>query len=346
MKILGLRVDGFGTLSDLSVDELSPGLSVVWGPNEAGKSTLLDFVRAMLFGFPDRRSRAPGREPLRGGRHGGMLRLLDDEGVEWVVERHADTRAAVLTASDGRSGGEAELRRLLGHADAGVFASVFAFGLSELSSLATLEADEVRDLIFTAGVLGAGRSATRAVQALESRRAALVRPRADARANDLRKRLDDAERALRERRDAAQGFPAREAELRRLEEQKTAAHADRLDSGRRLRDLDRLLACRPSANRIAEAKERLEKLAVTSPGEEALLERAPQIRRLVEERSAHAVRSENLAKLGSQLDGVLDSEAKAADELGRLLEDDEDGPEPRPTSSCATSGGRSKPCAA
>ena len=76
-----------------------------------------------------------------------------------------------MTGPDGRLGGEAELHALLGGANAGLFRSIFAFGLDELTSLETLDDDDVRDLVFTAGVLGAGRSATRAMRELEIRRA-------------------------------------------------------------------------------------------------------------------------------------------------------------------------------
>ncbi len=197
MKITAIHVDGYGTLAGLDLDGLSPTLSVVYGRNEAGKSTLLDFVRAVLFGIPDRRSRQNRREPLRGGRHGGTLRLLDADGRPWILERHSDSREPVLTGPDGHLGGEAELHALLGGANAGLFRSIFAFGLDELTSLETLDDDDVRDLVFTAGVLGAGRSATRAMRELESRRATIVRPRADAAANDLRHRLDAVDSSLR-----------------------------------------------------------------------------------------------------------------------------------------------------
>ena len=39
MKLLSLRIDGFGRFHDLSMD-FSDGFNVVYGQNEAGKSTL------------------------------------------------------------------------------------------------------------------------------------------------------------------------------------------------------------------------------------------------------------------------------------------------------------------
>ena len=56
MKITGLHVDGFGVWSELEVDRLNEGVNVLYGPNEAGKTTLLEFVRSVLYGFsPARR---------------------------------------------------------------------------------------------------------------------------------------------------------------------------------------------------------------------------------------------------------------------------------------------------
>ena len=40
-------MDGFGIFSDVSVENLSPGLSIFLGENEAGKSTCLEFLRTM-----------------------------------------------------------------------------------------------------------------------------------------------------------------------------------------------------------------------------------------------------------------------------------------------------------
>ena len=54
MNFTDLQVDGFGVWSGLELRGLSPKLNVFYGPNEAGKTTLLNFVRSVLYGFtPD-----------------------------------------------------------------------------------------------------------------------------------------------------------------------------------------------------------------------------------------------------------------------------------------------------
>ena len=57
MKILSLHIDGFGKLNDRDLS-FKDGLNVVYGRNEAGKSTLHTFIRGMLFGIERQRGRA------------------------------------------------------------------------------------------------------------------------------------------------------------------------------------------------------------------------------------------------------------------------------------------------
>ncbi len=58
MKVKDIQIDGFGVWSNLSVDSLPDTMTLFYGPNEAGKTTLMQFLRAMFYGFtPDRRGR-------------------------------------------------------------------------------------------------------------------------------------------------------------------------------------------------------------------------------------------------------------------------------------------------
>ena len=126
MRIAGLEIDGFGRYADERIDDLPPGLVVLHGPNESGKSTLLAFIRAVLFGFPRRGGRENLYEPLRGGRHGGRVQLASANGA-LAVERHKGARGGVkLHFDDGRVGGAPELAELLAHVDDAVFKNVFA----------------------------------------------------------------------------------------------------------------------------------------------------------------------------------------------------------------------------
>ena len=65
MKILSIQVDGFGVWTGLKLDGLGDRLTCFYGPNEAGKTTLMQFVRTVLYGFSAERRRRY-LPPLRG----------------------------------------------------------------------------------------------------------------------------------------------------------------------------------------------------------------------------------------------------------------------------------------
>ena len=140
MRIAGWFIVGFGVFKDREVRDLPAGLTVFLGANEAGKSTLLGFVRAVLFGFPRRRAGESHYPPLAGGRHGGRLFLEGPEGFR-TVERFAGRNGFRAWTATGEEISETDLQRVLGGADDKLFRSVFAFSLSELESLRTLNAD-------------------------------------------------------------------------------------------------------------------------------------------------------------------------------------------------------------
>ena len=50
MKLLELHINGFGKIHDRTIS-FSDGINVIYGKNEAGKTTLHAFLTAMLFGL-------------------------------------------------------------------------------------------------------------------------------------------------------------------------------------------------------------------------------------------------------------------------------------------------------
>ena len=51
------RRPGLRRLDGLRIEHFSDALNVFYGPNEAGKTTLLQFIRSMLYGFSPQRRR-------------------------------------------------------------------------------------------------------------------------------------------------------------------------------------------------------------------------------------------------------------------------------------------------
>ncbi len=177
MRITDIAVNGFGVWHDRAWRGLSDGVNVFLGPNEAGKTTLMSFVRSILFGF-ERRNHPRRYEPLGGGIHGGSLGLRLEEKVI-RVERKAGrhVRGAVAVHHDGGTGDEQMLESLLGGTTRTLYHNVFAFGLEELEHFRTLEESEVASHISGAG-MGVGATRWSRVQKdLEDRRGKLFLPR-------------------------------------------------------------------------------------------------------------------------------------------------------------------------
>lgn len=143
MRITDLQVDGFGVWSGLRVGGITSGMTVFYGPNEAGKTTLLQFVRAILYGFAeDRRDRY--LPPVFGGQGGGSI-VLNGRTGEYHVQRLVSPGRAIdeegqlnLIGDDGAVAGSEALQQLLGNVNESVFSNVFAIGLREIQELATL----------------------------------------------------------------------------------------------------------------------------------------------------------------------------------------------------------------
>lgn len=151
MKLTELHVNGFGVWHDLRLRDLSPEITVLYGPNEAGKTTLMHFLRGMLYGVtPERRERY--LPPRNGGRPGGSLGLLTDEGpfdAERYIERGEDDLGRVaVTLPDGEQQGDRLLRDALESVDERTYCNVFAIGLDEINELSALDGAEAARSIY------------------------------------------------------------------------------------------------------------------------------------------------------------------------------------------------------
>ena len=171
MRITALEVDGFGVWTGLKLEGLSEGLNVFYGPNEAGKTTLMQFVRSVLYGFSaDRRRYLP---PAQGGKPGGTLELAVPSG-RFQVTRHAGDGGAepqgelAILAADGTRQGEHLLKTFLSNVDEPIFNNVFAVGLEELQELRTLNDTEAAALLYN---LSAGLDRVSLVEVMQELRA-------------------------------------------------------------------------------------------------------------------------------------------------------------------------------
>ncbi len=257
MRIDEIAVDGFGLLRDRRL-EPAPGLTLIRGENEAGKSTLLAFIRAILFGFDPK---SPGA--LAGGRRGGWLIVSPAGGEQVRVERYGTTGGGGqlrLLDRDGDDLGPDRLGRILQGVEKAVYRNIFAFGLSELTEFETLTGPAIADRIYGAGMGTGATSVVEVENALEKVRAEVFVPRGrNPRINVLLTEIDDLESRIEASnppeafREAGQRRTALEAELGALKEALGSSAVDR-------QRLERLRDGWPAWLALASARARLGEL--------------------------------------------------------------------------------------
>ena len=173
MRITRLELKAFGPFTDHTL-ELGPGLHIVYGPNEAGKSSTLRALKAWLFGFPERThdNFLHANEQLLVG---GCLQAED--GRELAFYRRKKRKADVLDSK----GNPVEAGILAGFMPIGeqaVFESLYGLSHEDLikgGDEILAQKGEVGQALFSAG---AGISSLRGVLAgLESEAEGLFKAR-------------------------------------------------------------------------------------------------------------------------------------------------------------------------
>lgn len=175
MRIESLKIERYGAFEDKALHFASTApLTLVYGPNEAGKSTSLAAVKDFLFGVPERTPKTLlyGAEGLR---LTASLRMADGR---LLTLRRRKGRGRTLTDGDGNPVEEAQLARLLGGIAKDRFETFFALDHHDLRSggadLLTAEG-EIGRLIIEAG--GGLRPLVRRLERLEAEIDGLFSPR-------------------------------------------------------------------------------------------------------------------------------------------------------------------------
>ena len=131
MKILALRLAAYGPFTDTTLDFSDAGTDfhLVFGPNEAGKSSALRALRHMLFGIPARTG-DNFRHPYPQLRIGARLAGRDGRQIEFL--RRKGQVKTLRTADDGDVLPDDALAPFLGGADQAIFEQMFAIGHEDL----------------------------------------------------------------------------------------------------------------------------------------------------------------------------------------------------------------------
>lgn len=114
LEITRLELVGFGKFRERTID-LTSGLNLIEGPNEAGKSTIQSFITGMFYGFfqpgTKRRSYTPHRDkycPWDQGSYRGVL-VCKNEERSWRIERCFDKDNETVNVYDDQTGDDLTL---------------------------------------------------------------------------------------------------------------------------------------------------------------------------------------------------------------------------------------------
>ncbi|WP_338232426.1 ATP-binding protein [Companilactobacillus muriivasis] len=88
MKLVKANIYGFGKWIDQKFN-FEQDYQVIFGDNEAGKTTLLNFIQSILFGFASARgdNKFLQYKPRNSGKYGGELVFKADDETTWTVRR-------------------------------------------------------------------------------------------------------------------------------------------------------------------------------------------------------------------------------------------------------------------
>ena len=154
MNIKRLEIYGYGKWID-QVFDFDETLQLVYGQNEAGKSTVQSFIRSMLFGFPSKRRRVNQQnryEPKENERYGGRLLLGDTPYGDIWIER--TSKQFQIQQVDGTVLPERVLEEVLAGLDEKMFDSFYAFNLQNLQELSNVGTDQLNDYFMSIGTIG------------------------------------------------------------------------------------------------------------------------------------------------------------------------------------------------
>ncbi len=308
MRILGFHIDGFGVFHEVSLQDLPKGLALFVGRNESGKTTLMEFIRTVLFGF-SRRGNSNDYPPLAGGRHGGTLHVLMQDGRQFTIDR---TGHSVTLAEDGGPADRSEpSERLLSGLDRQTFERVFAIGLDDLRGLDVLSQERVRTRLFAAGAgLGAA-SVPRAMETLDTEMNNLLSQRGrQQRINKLTRSLDEARSNILRVQGRASEYAECHEKRRKLKEEIEKAQVESENIRQRLRRIDQLTKARERWVPLCTARENAAKVASGRTYPTNGLERFETLKRSIEEIGQDKKRYEHDAeRLEKQLTDLTVNEA-------------------------------------
>lgn len=154
MKIQQIQIDGFGKWQDQSFD-IDSNLQIVYGQNEAGKTTLNHFITSVLFGFANGHQQYQQYLPKNGAAYGGQLTINADDQV-YRLQRTKGKNGGTLKITDeqGQPVSTEQLTQILGPIDQELYAAIFNFSQTDLNMIFNLSREDLLTHLQRVGAVG------------------------------------------------------------------------------------------------------------------------------------------------------------------------------------------------
>lgn len=159
MRIKSVHIDGFGKWVDQDFS-LPANPQVIYGRNEAGKTTLAVFIRSILFGFANAKgkNRFQQYRPRTTAAYGGSL-LVEAGGQQYRISRTTGQAGGKVTVTDqqGREFGPEKLTALLGNVDQDLYQAVFGIRQADLAAVDELSRADIQRYLQQVGAVDSGK---------------------------------------------------------------------------------------------------------------------------------------------------------------------------------------------
>jgi uncharacterized protein YhaN len=254
MRIASVLIESFGRTRDRRLEGIGEGVTVITGDNEAGKTTLMEFIRSTLFPSSIRNA-----YPAYTGRDSGRMRVIMDSGESKTLVR------------EGRKVTEANGTHLPSETvkmDAQLYRSVFAMGLEDLAKAEILGSDEIKSRFLA---IPGGEMVPSVTEGLEKEMKELMNPERMTEnkvIGSLSKKMEDIDSEIQRARSRNQKYGDLVMELERTGEELEELEELQRIAGDERRRVGIIMSQKANAENLASIRRRMTELEYSASLEE------------------------------------------------------------------------------
>ncbi|MGV4321005.1 AAA family ATPase [Bacillus mojavensis] len=242
MRIISLHIYQYGKFSNRTFHFSASPVQLIYGLNEAGKTTMMSFIESMLFGFP----KSKKYEPKSGGVYGGVLEAEHPEYGVMKIERTKGTAEKVRVYTEsGEVKQEDFLKQLFQGTDRALYKAIYSFDVFGLQEIHTFNRDKIGEFLLFSSLFGA-----EAVSQLDSRLTKeserLFKPNGrNPHLNQELETLKQLAAKLKQAETEEAGYHQLLEEKRTLESRLAAAETELKETAEHIRSIERAIELKP-----------------------------------------------------------------------------------------------------